>query len=287
METAETVVLSLEFAATELLLQRSLETGTSEAEAPLLVLCAMDFAPELLAPPAQAPSEAVNFAGRGKAMIFEAESSKVPRRPFWVLLATARQEEKEAREKPQRREALQVHASVCFDLAPEVARACARGKRKGQSHAFHRTSAELVSTSTAQVVAVLRCAIRVSCLRGNLDVVPAIQVTRSGEGEAECKDEEDIEVRSSPVPVPQSGFGGGGVEGRNPGLLKGPGADETWYAAPIELGTPQEPRKPAGNCGDREETAAESADPEALSALTFVSQMTRELLELSETGLNG
>ena len=63
-------------------------------------------------------------------MIFEAESSKVrrglcgfasmwsqwgpkvPRRPFWVLLATARQEEKEAREKPQRREALQAPCSA-------------------------------------------------------------------------------------------------------------------------------------------------------------------------------
>ena len=53
---------------------------------------------------------------------------------------------------------------MCFDLAPEaesegseahafstgnvqVARACARGKRKGQSHAFHHTSAELVDNS--------------------------------------------------------------------------------------------------------------------------------------------
>ncbi|CAE7554343.1 cops3 [Symbiodinium sp. CCMP2456] len=265
--TAETVVLSLEFAATELVLQRSVEIGPSVVEAPLLVLCAMDFAPELLAPPAQAPSETVNFAGRGKALLFEAESSKVrqvPRRPFWVLLATARQEDKEDR--------LQVHASVCFDLAPEVARACARGKRKGQSHAFHRTSAELVSTSTAQVVAVLQCAIRVSCLRGSLDgQVPSGPSGDEAEAAeaAECK---DIEVRSSPVPVPQSesgGFGGAEVE-RNPGHVKGPGLgpDETWYAAPIEIGTPQEPTKPAGNGGDREE-AAESADPEALSALTL------------------
>ncbi|CAE6936987.1 cops3 [Symbiodinium sp. CCMP2592] len=274
METAaEKVVLSLEFAAKELVLQRSVATGPSVIEAPLLVLCAMDFAPELLAPPPQAPSSAVSFAGRGKALLFEAESgggARVPRvRPFWVLLATAGPEEQ-----------LEVHASVCFDVAPEVARACARAKRKGQSHAFHRTSAELVSTSTEQVVAVLQCAIRVSCLRGSLAVVPDIQVVSADEAEG-C---EDIEVRSSPVPPrPEQRSRGVEVE-TTPGHLRGPGLDETWYAGPIEIQTLQEPSKPAG---DREEAAAESADPEALSALTLASQMTRELLELSETGQNG
>ena len=63
-------------------------------------------------------------------------------------------------------------ASTCFDLGGEVARAAA-ASASAPPRAFGLTTVELVSTHTAEAVAQLDCAFRVSCIRDAEVELPA------------------------------------------------------------------------------------------------------------------